>query len=960
MISFHKNLAKKFQSAMVRRSTTARTGKITALAAWAGVVGAALVWLYHVEVERSLAASDPGEMERKPYIEHLGYHERAKKLVADNLLDLEKLREMRRLVVEKKKTIPALLSATPPAKPAPEKKEELEKYQVAKQDAEQFLLEAGVNEAGIRSSGQWLFYAVRSPLKEDILSYLREGEDGEQQTFRLSGRQELQLDPQARKLATPFLTRYAWKGSLRYLNRAAPPLLNRSQGEAWEMRVSRGSVETSSHRLLLQTSAPPSSVNHDAPLSMALADPQAHRRVRLSGAAGRTGRDHGLFDAYVMKSASGVETLHISVVDNNRIALKSGSALVAAASTGDFTFAPGDNRRALLRLTPTGVAGDAAEDLELRLLSPREARERPFVGSGLGLTDLVISSFHHLNGRPQRVRGRDLADDRGRAWTGMLDGAINDLMREMDEHRTKEALPEDEAVTRADFLITVDPRLQGPLQNFLASQSRQQEWAITVMNEHGEILALADQPRRDITTASGTVPARPPVNDYQRLTANFKPHHVGSSGKPYLSAAAMAAHPSLAGAWFPNQPAKKVEKLLGYPLNKLTETIHTDYYSAAPGSLADALSCVRASFATSSDTFFMGQMILTQAMDSEGTALPEPALDDLALESSQQFVLPVRTGGTWTMRRYTRRPKIPNLKPEGSDLKMKPVSDTAFGTKFKDIFDVFPKLGEGFRANHRPQEAFSELFDFFGRPMVQGGEAPRASTDRLLHFLTGSAPENSRLLFFQSMNLRQDFLNVPLGGGDYGRWTNVELARCMTRLVTGRKVQARLVRGAGEDGLEPGPPPLAPLIPELGQPSIHEGLTLGDLMKQCAAIPLETGKTFTGTDYRGTAWRLGKTLRDTTDRKGIPTIAAYAKTGSFPNDEVDFGSYSMITFHLKPLAVDGKQPAPGITVVISCRGGRSLFKDAEGTDVYPAPMLAGNGSFLGILLNYLALTSPGS
>lgn len=80
------------------------------------------------------------------------------------------------------------------------------------------------------------------------------------------------------------------------------------------------------------------------------------------------------------------------------------------------------------------------------------------------------------------------------------------------------------------------------------------------------------------------------------------------------------------------------------------------------------------------------------------------------------------------------------------------------------------------------------------------------------------SPERVNLAFNQVTRLREDFVTLLLGGGT-SIWTNVQLAEAMSRLVTGRAVEARLVhrvlpRKAGQTAPPPPEPPrqLAPEI----------------------------------------------------------------------------------------------------------------------------------------------------
>src|SRR4029079_1645027 len=55
------------------------------------------------------------------------------------------------------------------------------------------------------------------------------------------------------------------------------------------------------------------------------------------------------------------------------------------------------------------------------------------------------------------------------------------------------------------------------------------------------------------------------------------------------------------------------------------------------------------------------------------------------------------------------------------------------------------------------------------------------------------SPERVNLAFNQITHMREDFVNLLLGGGT-SIWTNVQLTEALSRLVTGRAVESRIVR----------------------------------------------------------------------------------------------------------------------------------------------------------------------
>jgi cell division protein FtsI/penicillin-binding protein 2 len=127
----------------------------------------------------------------------------------------------------------------------------------------------------------------------------------------------------------------------------------------------------------------------------------------------------------------------------------------------------------------------------------------------------------------------------------------------------------------------------------------------------------------------------------------------------------------------------------------------------------------------------------------------------------------------------------------------------------------------------------------------------------------GVSPERVNLAFNQINTLRGDYMSLLLGSGT-GVWTNIQLAEAMSRLVTGRQVNAALVSAIlNEDGATETQsnkqPPLVPLRSE-----VREKVLIGS--RRVA----ETG----------TARSLRYTLRDLKKRYPNDKLFFYSKTGS--------------------------------------------------------------------------------
>jgi hypothetical protein len=183
-----------------------------------------------------------------------------------------------------------------------------------------------------------------------------------------------------------------------------------------------------------------------------------------------------------------------------------------------------------------------------------------------------------------------------------------------------------------------------------------------------------------------------------------------------------------------------------------------------------------------------------------------------------------------------------------------------------------PEMDELFRSQQYRLDAWAAVLDSLN---VGRNAAGRLRSE--LRF-TGVAPERANLALNTAHDLRQDWVNMLLGGAQ-ARWTNFELAEALSRLVAGRQVRGRLVASVDRTRRSLSDPQLAaaPLFDSTLRSGVRRRVLYG------MSLVIENGA--------GTAQRL---------RPGIARLSrevaamgyelqAFAKTGT-PTVEVAFST----------------------------------------------------------------------
>ncbi|HKH44244.1 MAG TPA: hypothetical protein VKM72_06240 [Thermoanaerobaculia bacterium] len=321
-----------------------------------------------------------------------------------------------------------------------------------------------------------------------------------------------------------------------------------------------------------------------------------------------------------------------------------------------------------------------------------------------------------------------------------------------------------------DVHLTLDAFFQDFLTRRLSSFCRQRygrrplRAAVTLLDpESGRVLALASYP-----TAGDLEDLRLKSDVHKVILGenhNFLMHPVGSSTKPFLAAAALATQPRLAQLVTPCHPGGNPPPLLlGYDFGKysLPEDCHG----------GNAPIDFRRFLEVSSNRYMLELGVL--ALAEWGNGMPVP-------DRGRPLVPPdgYSLGGSPA----SYRPFLTVVKAENHPgaTEMAGVQDTRFYRNFRDLF--------GHSVHYESSSADRTLAMQYWSPITDA--AGGAGRDVALAF-SPVTPEKVNLRTNLIQQARQDLYTSLLGLGN-NRWSNVQLAGSMARLLTGRKVDTHLI-----------------------------------------------------------------------------------------------------------------------------------------------------------------------
>jgi cell division protein FtsI/penicillin-binding protein 2 len=505
-----------------------------------------------------------------------------------------------------------------------------------------------------------------------------------------------------------------------------------------------------------------------------------------------------------------------------------------------------------------------------------------------------------------------------------------------------------------DVQLTIDRLLQASLDATLSEQTRRlvdniaagEPFAssVTVMNgKSGEVLAAVSFP------SSEDLSAMRPVTEEERrrllVNHNFKRHAIGSAGKPLLYAAIGTRHPFLldltvaphAPEVLPNGDEQGEREDLQFFLG-------LDYklwpHADAPMDLESALERSCNKF-----TVELATLALATPRDRNERRLTEPLERVFAPQPDVVWPKPgERSGIAIGGQELTFAPSLgmymkddwrPVPPREETSAVLRPgsldrINEAPFIDAFGEITGV--RIYGGLAAPHVDEQTPGRTalqtmqYDLRAwRPLIErlvAGEDAATSWKVRAAFQSVS-PERVNLNVNQVTDLRTEFVSLLLGGSS-SQWTNVQLAEAMSRLMTGRQVEATLVRGVHARGAARPPVPPPPSFP---------ALQVGDDAR--AAVLRGMRRTVLGT--HGTATALAPLVRGLERRYPGYAVALFSKTGS----------PTVVRPEVKPVGATVRELI--VRGHLFFRGDSLFVSDGRRIVPYAAPRTNGRAAFLATL-----------
>jgi hypothetical protein len=588
------------------------------------------------------------------------------------------------------------------------------------------------------------FYRA-SYLERDVAAF----NGGKRSVFRVENGRILELDPSLHNIVLPFTELRSWPGMLTFRPHHSP------RGEL------RGS------RLVIELSGPTRSLRtqHDVPQAVVTRQDSPGPQVRVQGEAVNL---VGAGEVFFGKA----HLIGNSILFNNR-GMSGGSVSIS----GEDVLQGNRSRM------------DAGDVLKLQWrLGDRPSQYALLWSSILGESP-VISAYAAVNGHWQRNPERPQP-----ALAGEIVDSLNAAFRRHDSSGADQ-IPEGLRRRQFDLALTLDADLETEVQRRLESYSRSLQQAdeppfraaVTVMDaKTGELLALASYPTEaDLAGFRGTAAMR------ERLLRNhnFSRQPVGSVAKIMLSAAILDQAPWLGDLKIQGYAEDEFDQILGISIKPVSDHPY--------GGDADHLIDFDQFIEHSSNRYAATLLTLATAVDeAHGTLLPPAgnAAVPEVLDAAERFYL----GGL----RHDRRPAmaLPIVAGQTPGTAVcHPISTLEHLAFARDLTRLF-----GVPISRKTLTAEA------GKPWHLGPGAGDDLIDTslwlpLLDYLYGhddipvshpffsAAPDRENLAFNLVKDYRGQYLSLILGGGS-STWTNPQLCRIFSSLVTGNRPATALVR----------------------------------------------------------------------------------------------------------------------------------------------------------------------
>lgn len=601
---------------------------------------------------------------------------------------------------------------------------------------------------------------LRSHLAGDVADF----NAGERAIFSVENDQIFGLDPSRHRIALPFFESRSWTGALTY---------RPTKTRIAELRGGGAAIE------LIGPTAPLRGMENPPEITL------------------RSGGDDGARAASDGGPGAAARAVRAEKV---KLAGRGGAFLGTVNRIGDALLF---NHRSQAAGVEISVSGDEIrQGSHARLDSGDLLKLRWRLGNGGSQYALLwssvldeappISIYRPINGRFRRIPERPdppFASD----VLAALDTAL---------HRPPAEAPAPGS-ERFDLALTLDSKIEAETQRQLETYAQGLRGrteppfraAVTVMDAtDGELLALASYPTAEQLGSYGD-------GDRSRQrwlrNHNFSRLPIGSVAKVPFAAAILDRAPFLADLRIRGYAAGKSTQLLGIALDPPLE-------DHAIGGGEDGWIDFDEFIQHSSNKYGATLLTLATGVDEAQTGLLPPVDDPEVpdrLDPEERFAL----GG----QEYDRRPRLnlpivsnqrardPELARLAACGRIITLEHRDFATSLRRLFEV------PFTTKHSstrwPAGDGDDLIDTsIWRPVLAqlyGDQLPRETTFR------GASPERENLALNLIDDYRREYLSLVLGGGE-STWTMPRIASVFSRLVTGKKIEPRLVREVRPEGEE--------------------------------------------------------------------------------------------------------------------------------------------------------------
>lgn len=441
---------------------------------------------------------------------------------------------------------------------------------------------------------------------------------------------------------------------------------------------------------------------------------------------------------------------------------------------------------------------------------------------------------------------------------------IEYMFREYLEGEPEEGIPPGE------IWLTLDPAMQGELAELMAKllpQSQMNQGSALMMNaKTGAILAMAAEPNNTYDPADrGKILQLLEDGEAWRTNhGSFRRHVIGSVTKPFF--AFLALH------LLPESEALRMEgatgpTIFGHPV--YAKQGQAFIWKENPATFREYLVNSHNGFQHS-----LGFLLLAGVEDL--SQIPAPYRNP----QQNNLLRPMRAGDPMALGNLQARSRVLPVR-----------SDTPVAVAIRDIFAIATEAGTGI-AHDRDISIYGPLLETAKRLLTRFNPGLEDAEALLRRRSVVCAPEYPRMVLEEVRNT-PDASNV-LFGANRNTWTDVKLCESFSRMITGRKVEARLVYkftntlgltaeeagapgGDEETAADPEQPiePPAEVLCEAEAPTLQEaGISIDPkVFSSLRSYLAEVPKT-------GTAKELAPVIEQIRRQPGSRRFMLFAKTGT--------------------------------------------------------------------------------